>query len=400
MKAIILAAGLGTNLHPLTETRPKPMISICGKPVLEYIVEGLVESGNTDIIMIIGPHAQAITEYFGRGEQFQARITYIKQEEPWGIGKAMLLAESSIPKGEQFFVVYSDILFEKNIFTHILSLATTLRPTGVAALTLTRRVHPQCDTVTIDGDSHITHITAQGLGDDVSGFVLAGVYLFETGFFHILREAGGDMRAALDRLIKRHALLGSIFEYDWIDLGYPWNILEANHFLMRSFQYARIARTATLEGNVTISGPVRIEKDVVIGSGSKINGPCYIGPGTYIGNNVLIRKHTSIGANSVVGFGVELKDCVIFDEVKVGRLSFIGESVVGEQVEIGSGVMTVNNLMTGETVVVDINGDQVNSQSFKLGAFIGDQAKIGSGNTLRPGTIIPAQDVVPINVSL
>ena len=70
MKAIILAAGRGKNLNPLTETRPKPMISICGKPVLEYIIEGLVETGNRDILMVVGHHANSIKQYFERGERF------------------------------------------------------------------------------------------------------------------------------------------------------------------------------------------------------------------------------------------------------------------------------------------------------------------------------------------
>ncbi len=394
MKAIILAAGLGTNLLPLTETRPKPMISICGKPVLEYIVEGLVEAGSREIVMIVGSHAQKIKTYFGRGSGFNANIEYIEQQEQTGIGDALLLAERHIKPGSQFFLVYSDILFERNIFSQIKETAKFRFP--AVALTLTNRVHPDCGKAAINPDSAITHISFK----DAGSFVLAGVFILDSDFLRILKEVDGDMYAAFNQLVQKRALFGSIFEPEWIDLGYPWNILDANRFLMATYQYAKIARTVQFEGSVTIDGPVQIGENVFIGSGSKINGPCYIGSDSYIGNNVLVRKNTSIGAGSVIGFGVELKNCVLFDRVRVGRLSFIGDSVVGEDVEIGSGIMTVNHPMTGETVKVQINGEEVDSKLLKLGAFIGDQANIGASNTLKPGTIIPAKEFVPHNVSL
>ncbi|MDY0094629.1 MAG: sugar phosphate nucleotidyltransferase, partial [Candidatus Vecturithrix sp.] len=89
MKVIILAAGRGKNLNPLTETRPKPMISICGKPVLEYIIRGLVETGNRDLQIVVGHGASSIKKYFERGERFGANIQYIEQPQQTGIGDAV-----------------------------------------------------------------------------------------------------------------------------------------------------------------------------------------------------------------------------------------------------------------------------------------------------------------------
>ena len=73
------------------------------------------------------------------------------------------------------------------------------------------------------------------------------------------------MQTAFERIVQEQGLFGSIFEDEWIDLGYPWNVLDANHFLMKSYQQATIASTVKFEGNVTINGPVQIEDDVVIG---------------------------------------------------------------------------------------------------------------------------------------
>ena len=399
MKAIVLAAGRGKNLNPLTEARPKPMISICGKPVLEYIVRGLVDTGNRDILMVVGHHGNSLKKYFERGERFGANIQYIEQEQQTGIGDAVLLAKEKVMPGERFFLVYSDILFESNIFSKTLE-TFNLKLAPVASITLTPKINPYYGNVSINEHIGITRI-ADNLDEDQAGsYVLAGVFIFDYSLFDCLKKTNGDMRAAFEEIVQQQGLFGSIFEDEWIDLGYPWNVLDANHFLMKSYHDAKIAGSVKFDGNVTINGPVQIEDDVVIGGGTIIQGPCYIGRGSYVGNNVLIRKNTSIGAESVIGFGVELRNCVLFDKVKVGRLSFIGDSVIGGSVEIGSGIMTVNNLMTGETVKVNINGKPVDSGLLKLGAFIGDGTKVGASNTLAPGTIVPSGRFVPHHVSL
>ncbi len=398
MKALILAAGKGTNLYPLTETRPKPMFSICGKPVLEYIVQGLVETGNTDIIMVVGHHGEKIKKHFERGERFGAAIQYIEQEEQNGIGNAMLLAEKKFVPGEYFFLVYADILFESNIFAETMkTFRGKLAP--VASITLTPTFYPYYGNVSINQHIGITKIVTSLDETQAGSHILAGVFVLDHSFLEILKDASGNMQTAFERLVEQRGLFGSIFQNEWIDLGYPWNVLDANRFLMKSYKHATIASSVKFEGNVTINGPVQIEDDVIISGNSILNGPCYIGKGTYIGNNVLVRSNTSIGANCVIGYGVELRNCVLFDNVRVGRLSFVGDSVIGEDVEVGSGIMTVNNLMTGETVKVTINDELVDSGLVKLGAFIGDQAKVGASNTLAPGTIIPARKFVPHHVS-
>lgn len=395
MKALVLAAGKGKNLYPLTETRPKPMFSICGKPVLEYIIQGLVDTGTHDIIMVVGHQGEKIKQHFERGERFGVNLQYIDQgKDLRGIGQAILMAEHKFVPGEFFFLVYADILFEANIFAETMkTFRGKLAP--VAAITLTPTVYPNYGNVLIDQDIAITNIETHLDEAQAGSHVLAGVFVLDYSFFQILKDTQGDMQAAFARLVQQKGIFGSIFQSEWIDLGYPWNVLDANQFLMKSYRYAKIASTVKFEGNVTINGPVQIEDDVIVKGNAIINGPCYIGKGTFIGNNVLIRSNTSIGAGCTIGYGVELKNCVLFDHVKVGRLSFVGDSVIGEGVEIASGIMTVNNLMTDETVKVMINNTSIDSGLVKLGAFVGDNAKVGASNTLAPGTIIPAGKYVP-----
>jgi bifunctional UDP-N-acetylglucosamine pyrophosphorylase/glucosamine-1-phosphate N-acetyltransferase len=405
MKALILAAGRGSNLHPLTDTRPKPMIYMCGKPVLQYIIEGLREIGVHDIILVVGHKKEKIINYFRRGEDFKVSISYIEQESQNGIGNAVMLAEDRFAIGEHFFLVYADIIFQPNIF-----LAAQMSFNALKAPIATITLAPSSDlygNVYLDRDVQITRIVEKPYREAgrsyMSGgnYVLAGVFILSAEFFSLLKTVDGDIKRGFDLLIDQNNLFASIFEGEWIDLGYPWNIIDANKLLMKSFTHAHIANSVNFDGSVTIRGPVYIEDGVLIKSGAVINGPCYIGKGSFIGNNVLVREYTSIGSRCTIGFGVELKNCVLFENCKVGRLSFIGDSVLGEGVEIASGVMTVNNLMTDETVKVKTYpGTQQNvpltdSHLRKLGSFIGDYAKVGASNTLLPGTVISSGTYIP-----
>ena len=102
-----------------------------------------------------------------------------------------------------------------------------------------------------------------------------------------------------------------------------------------------------------------------------------------------MRSYSSLGNQCSVGYGVELKNCVVLDGARIGRLSFIGDSVLGEGVDIGAGTMTVNRSLEQKPVAVKIGKKALPTGLSKLGAFIGDGAVIGAGNTIQPGTVIP-----------
>ncbi|MHA1419925.1 MAG: hypothetical protein ACTSPO_13500 [Candidatus Heimdallarchaeaceae archaeon] len=131
-----------------------------------------------------------------------------------------------------------------------------------------------------------------------------------------------------------------------------------------------------------------------ISSGTVLNGPLYIGENTYIGNNALIRDHCSIGRGSLIGFGSEIKNSVLFDEAKVFRLCYIGDSVIGQNTSISSGVMTVITETGMKEVSMNINGKNVNTGLLKLGAIIGDNCDIGVNTLIFPGRKIYTNSIV------
>ena len=201
-------------------------------------------------------------------------------------------------------------------------------------------------------------------------------------FFELLENNGRSMEKAIKELVKDEGLRASMWEDEWLDVVYPWEILRANRIIMDSWEHSQISKTVTLEANVTIQGTVYIEDDVVIKAGAVLEGPCSIGKGCYIGNNSLIRSYTALGDNCSVGYGVELKNCVVQQNSHIGRLSFIGDSVLGENVDIGAGTMTVNRKLDWSTIKVIHQKKARDTGILKLGAFIGDDVAIGAGNSI------------------
>lgn len=397
MKTLILAAGRGKNLHPLTDTRPKPMIKICNKPILHYLMDLLVKSGIHEVEVVIGHEGKKILDYFHYGQDFGVTINYLHQKEQSGIGEAVLLARDKFAESDYFMLIYGDIFAQDNLISNtLMSFHALKHPVATICLTPTPSLFGN---IYMTQDMKITKIVEKP-DKSMGNYVLAGVFILPTSFFSTLEAANHDIEQAFTKLLTDTGLYATIWEEDWIDLGYPWDILTANQIVMGSWQQTHIDESVSMTGNVRIEGPVRIDRNVTIESGTVIKGPCYIGPDCYIGNNVLIRQNSSIGQGSVIGFGVEIKNSVLFGKNKVGRLSFIGDSVIGENTIIGSGVMTVNTDLDRSPIEVKLFDCRINSHLQKLGAFIGDNVEIGASNTLKFGTIVSPNTKVKGNFSI
>ena len=397
MKALILASGKGSNLLTFTATRPKTMINVAGKFVLEHTIELLKESGINVINIVVGHKKEKIINFFKSSNHANLNLHYIEQKRSIGIGDAVLQARDRFDPGEYFILIYGDILTAANIFSHTLqSFGSTKSPVASICLTSSAGMFGN---VYLDEEMKITRMIEKPKKPDLGNYVLSGVYILPASFFDLLKKSNKSMEKAFGRLIEKGDLTASIWEEDWIDIAYPWDILKANKIIMDSWRKATIAESVNLKGDVKINGPVFIDEDVEIRSDTILEGPCYIGKRSFIVNNVLVRKYTSISADSGIGYGVELKNSILFEKANVGRLSFIGDSVLGYNVYFGSGTMTINHTDNRKSVKAKVNGKKVDSHCEKLGTFAGDNVTIGTSNSLLAGTIIPAGKVIPHNHS-
>ncbi len=392
MKALVLTGGAGRNLVPFSSTRPKAMTVVAGGSLMRRTLSHLAEVGVTDVTIVLGQHGEKVRNTFQDGRDVGLRLGYVEQERPAGIVDAILRGQGRFNPGEYFLLVYGDVVTSANPFYQLLQSFNSFKG-PIAAVCLPGPPTGRYGNVYLSG-ARITKIVEKPTTAGLGNYVLAGMFVLPVETFSLLGRSGGDMEQVFDHLVRTPGLNASIWEEGWIDIEYPWDILAANRMVMDTWEEARVSRHAVVDGNVTFSGPVHVERGSVIKSGAVLAGPCYIGRNCYVGHNVLVRSYSSLGAGSIIGYGVELKNCVLFGNSKVGRLSFVGDSVIGENADIGSGTMTINENMDRTSVAVDVRNERIDSGLTKLGAFMGDDVKIGAGNTLAAGTVVaPAMSV-------
>ncbi len=398
MKALVLAGGRGANMVPFCTTRPKPLIPVAGEYVIDHTLRLLQSAGITTINMVVGHKGDVLKERIDKDRFGDMNIHFIDQGKSGGIGAAALSAKKWFSPDESFMMVYSDTLTTSNIFS--VTYQAHCLNNGPSAAVSHAKSSENYGNVYLGKEARITKIVEKpDKNEGLANYVLSGIFVVGYSLFDYLEKNDTNMEKALATMIAKEKVQAAIWENDWLDLARPWDILSANKAIMDTWSTAKIHESVKLQG-ASVKGPVRIAKGAEISSGAVLEGPSYIGPGSFIGHNALIRPYTSIGAGSVIGQSVEMKNCVLFPKVIVGRMCFIGDSVVGENVDIGAGVMTINHTMDNGEISVRINKKKTESGLTKLGAFIGDNAIIGASNTIESGAIIDAGIKIDHNLSV
>jgi bifunctional UDP-N-acetylglucosamine pyrophosphorylase/glucosamine-1-phosphate N-acetyltransferase len=382
MQAIILAAGEGSRMRPLTSKRPKVMLPVCGKPILEQIVLRAKQAGVESFVFVVGYGADAVKLHFGDGSNFGVRIDYTVQNRQLGTGHALLAAEAKAE--DRFIVLNGDVLPD----AESLKSMTSIKGNAVAA----RRVpDPSRYGVFLCDDGHMKSVVEKSKTPP-SDLANAGIYLFDRAIFDALENTGMSERGeyeltdGLNALASKEKTKIKIIELkDWIEVGRPWDILAANEKLMPN---VRAHIEGEIEPGATLKGMVSVGRGTVVRTGSYIVGPVVIGEDCDIGPNCYIRPSTCLGKNVRVGNAVEIKNSAIMDGTKIGHLSYVGDSVVGSNCNFGAGTIASNLRHDNANIKSYIKGLPVDSGRRKLGVIMGDNVKTGIHTTIYPGTVI------------
>lgn len=174
-----------------------------------------------------------------------------------------------------------------------------------------------------------------------------------------------------------------LFSYEpiWITVS------KVNSFLTSLFE------TKKVKGNY--SENVYIEDNVEIDSTAKIIGPVIICSGARVGFNSLVRGSVIIGKNSTIGHAVEIKNSVVLNNSSVPHFNYVGDSIIGSNVNIGAGTITANLRLDKKTVPINLNrSKKIETDLRKLGSIIGDESNIGAHVVLNPGTILAKKTFV------
>lgn len=393
MKALVLAGGSGKEMLPLSKYYPKTMLTLHGKHFLEYVLDGLIKAGLEEFVVVVGYLGDKIHPIIENYRQRDFHIRIIDQGDQTGIEGAIISASDQFSENEPFLLAYGDIFAPSMFYQHLMNSYLNTAADGAIAVTLVGK-SSEFGIAAIDDRGFITEILPETPTKETeANYIFAGTSILPGEFFTILKEEG-KVTAALARLLhEQRRICASVWLDEWVDVGYPWDLLAANNDAFKALEYSRIHKTAQISPSAHISGLTLIEENVIIDHNAEIVGPCFIGKNCYIGTNSLIRAHSCIERDCKIGYSVEVKNSVIQHGTKIGRLSFVGDSVVGENVQLGAGVTTMNVLqdIKSEKTAIVIKGRTYH----KLGAIIGPHSIIGSNNVMLPGVVINSDKVIP-----
>jgi len=403
MKAVVLAAGEGVRLQPITATRPKHLIKIAGKPILEHCLDALKSCGLTEIVVVTHYMGDAIRQYFGDGEEFGLKIAYVEQTEVLGTGNAVSTVEPYVDG--DFVLVYGDLLFASDAAKRVLTLYETEKPAAVMAVVPVEKPESY-GIVELEGESSVKRIIEKpAVGEVPSNLANAGIYVFSQEVFGKLRQIKASARGeweltdALSLLIKdeKAVLAAEISKGDWLDIGRPWDLIEANTWVLKRMEHKVCG---TVEQGAHLLGPVTVAETARIRSGAYIEGPTFIDEGADIGPNCFIRACTSIGKNARVGNACEIKNSIIMDGTHVGHLAYVGDSILCERCNLAAGTLTANLRLDDGHVKMLVKDKVVDTGRRKLGAILGDNVKTGINALFMPGVKVGVNSWVGANFTV
>ncbi|MFQ5794406.1 MAG: glucose-1-phosphate thymidylyltransferase [Candidatus Bipolaricaulia bacterium] len=332
MKAVVLCAGKGIRLRPLTHTGAKHLIPVANKPVIEYNIEALQDAGIEEVGIVVSPNVEdEFTARLGDGSRWGVRIHYILQRDPKGLAHAVACVEEFV--GDEPFLVYlGDNLLENGVRRFIDDFNAS---DAHAAIVLYEVNDPSRFGVAEIEDGQIVRLVEKP-EQPRSNQAIIGVYLFDRNIFPAIEatepSARGELEItdAIQRLIEEgHQVIPYSVEGWWIDTGGPEDVLHANQLILEQL-------TGEIHGQVqdsSLTGRVVVAEGTKIVD-SKLRGPIKIGPDVHIERS-FIGPFTSIDRGTVIR-NSEVEYSIVMEasriENVVGR---IDHSLIGRNVQIG-----------------------------------------------------------------
>jgi mannose-1-phosphate guanylyltransferase/phosphomannomutase len=353
VQAVVMAGGGGTRLRPLTTNRPKPMVPVVNKPMLEHTLDLLKQHGFKDVVLTLHYLPNIIRDYFQDGEEFGVNLTYLVEDKPLGTAGGVKNAERFL---DDTFVVFSgDVLTDINLSE---ALSFHKKAGSVATIALTRVSDPTDYGIVITHDSgHIKRFLEKpSWGEVFSDTINSGIYILEP---EVLKHVRTDMEVDFSKnlfpalLELGEPLYGYAAEGYWCDIGNPLQYLQANH--------------DALQGRLKVKILGRETNGVWIGEDAEIEDYVEIMEPALIGSKARIREKTSVGSFSIIGNGstvdekASIKRSVVWNNTVVGPRADLVGCVVGEKCAIRDAAIILE------------------------GAVVGDECMVGRGATVKSG---------------
>jgi NDP-sugar pyrophosphorylase family protein len=362
MKAVILAAGEGTRLEPLTNLRPKPMVPVANRPLLEHVVEAVADAGISEIVLVVGYRRERIQNYFGDGDDWGVDVEYAVQEKQLGTGDAVLQAEPFVD--DDFVVLNGDRAIEADLIEAVVDeRSATADPT----MSVTRVDEPRLYGVVETDGGRVTSLTEKperGVTD--SELINAGVYGFGPSVFDAIRATDPDgelaLTATIERLLEEGPVRAVNHRGAWLDVTRPWDLLTVNGRLID-------VEGPTWADSATGVDVANVSEKTVIGDNVTVQPGAVVLRGTALGDNVTVKPNAYV------------ENSVLLPDVTVGPGAVLKDCIVGANATVGPNT-TVEG---GESTVV--LGDAVHHE-VRFGGIVGDNTTLAANVSVEPGTVV------------
>jgi len=378
MQTVVLAAGEGTRMRPLTAHTPKPMLPVAGSPLVVHCLEDAIAAGASRVTVVVGYEADAVRTALA-GREWPVPVETVTQPTQRGTADAVRAARDAL-RDEPFAVLNGDVLYDRA------SLAS-LYDAGPAVGSFRVENPSAYGVLRVDDDQ--VHGVVEKPADPPSDLVNAGAYVFPAearDWLNVDESTRGEaeLTDVLQRTCETTAVSAVPFER-WLDVGRPWELLAATEWKLDSLD-REVA--GDVDADATLHGDVRVEAGAVVEPGVVVEGPAHIGADCHIGPNAYIRGATSLGPGVRVGHGVEVKNSVVMAGSAIPHLTYLGDSVLGRNVNLGAGTTVANLRHDGESVQLTVKGERVDTGRRKFGVVCGDDVKTGVNCSLNPGVTL------------
>jgi len=378
MKCVVLAAGEGRRMHPLTFTRPKVMLPVSNKPILEWNLLNAIDAGLEEFIFIVGYKSESVREYFGDGKRWNVKIEYVNQGEPLGTAHAIGMVESFV---DEFIVLCGDTIFGREDIKKVVERGNSI---GLTKVDDAR----EYGVVELSGNKVVR--IHEKMEEPLSNLINAGLYHFDRSIFDFIKKTDRSPRGEYEitdsiNMFTREYNMEGVLLKEWRDVVYPWHLLDVNEELLRKMKGDIKGR---VEENVVLKGEVTIGEGSRVMSGSYIEGPVVIGRDCKIGPNCYIRPYTSIGDNCHIGNACEVKNSIVMSNSNIPHQNYVGDSIIGSNCNLGAGTKIANLRFDKKNIKVSLNGRKLDTGRRKLGVVMSDNVQTGINAMINVGTMI------------
>lgn len=320
MKGVILAAGKGTRMLPLTQRRPKPLVPVLDRPMIEHIICGARDAGFDHLCLVVGYFGDMIQDALGDGSRLGVKLEYIWQEVAGGTGAATLLAEDFVGD-EPFFLSWGDIIVGPQTYQNVARAWHDEHPDAVLSLNYVE--DPWEGAAVYVEDGYISRIIEKPpRGSSTTHYNNAGIFIFGPELVEILKDTPDSQRGekevpdAIQTLLSQGARIrGLEVEGYWSDVARPATVLQLNSTMI---EYAEPSQ-------------LMIDSTAVVSPAARLIGPLYIGPGCHIGD-AEIGPDVALMSGVQVADGATLSHCMAFGGNQIGAGCQLEHAILEEGV--------------------------------------------------------------------